>query len=66
MSLSNNQYYLFSNSRSLERPGLIMESLEYWSGSFSESGNERQTERHFTFSKKEFVVNFKSMTDDKK
>ena len=28
-SLSNNQYYLFSNSRNLERPGLLIESLEY-------------------------------------
>ena len=29
-SLLNNQYYLFSNSRSLERPGLNIESLEYY------------------------------------
>ena len=28
-SLSKDQYYLFSNSRSLEQPGLIIESLEY-------------------------------------
>ena len=28
-SLFNDQYYLFSNSRSLERPGLIIETLEY-------------------------------------
>ena len=27
-SLLNNQYYLFSNSRSLEQPGLIIETLE--------------------------------------
>ena len=30
-SLLNNQYYLFfTNSRSLEPPGLIIETLEYW------------------------------------
>ena len=31
-SQSHNQYYLFSNSRSLERPGLIIETLEYLQG----------------------------------
>ena len=28
-SLLNDKYFLFSNSRSLKRPGLIIESLEY-------------------------------------
>ena len=28
-SLLNDQYYLLSNPKSLERPGLIIESLEY-------------------------------------